>query len=115
MKTHSVGYYTYQYLHNIGIKDIYMIGEADKCIGNLYLHPHIVFLDHETHKGNGLEILEFIKRTYPEIYIVYMYGYENETIKNRAIKNGAFECIVKGENDNEKVKSIVQNITRTIE
>ncbi len=71
----------------------------------------VVLCDVKLPDGNGVELVKEIKNTYPCIEIILLTAYGNIADGVQAIKNGAFDYITKG-NDNDK---IIPLINRAIE
>ena len=71
----------------------------------------VVLCDVKLTDGNGVELVKEIKKLYPFIEIILLTAYGNIADGVQAIKNGAFDYITKG-NDNEK---IIPLINRAIE
>ncbi len=71
----------------------------------------VVLCDVKLPDGNGVELVKEIKNTYPSIEIILLTAYGNIADGVQAIKNGAFDYITKG-NDNDK---IIPLINRAIE
>ncbi|MBO8170877.1 MAG: sigma-54-dependent Fis family transcriptional regulator [Bacillaceae bacterium] len=69
------------------------IQEAERVIKDFL--PHIIFLDIRLPDGNGLDFLEQIKTTDPEIAVVIMTAYGDTKSTVRAIKSGAVDYINK--------------------
>lgn len=58
-------------------------------------HPHIIFLDICLPDGNGLDMLEQVKKHLPEIAVIMMTAYGDTKSTVRAIKLGAVDYINK--------------------
>jgi len=71
----------------------------------------VVLCDVKLPDGNGVELVKEIKNAYPSIEIILLTAYGNIADGVQAIKNGAFDYITKG-NDNDK---IIPLINRAIE
>lgn len=71
----------------------------------------VVLCDVKLTDGNGVELVKEIKQQYPSLEIILLTAYGNIADGVQAIKNGAFDYITKG-NDNEK---IIPLINRAIE
>ena len=65
-------------------------------------HIDVVFCDVKLPDGNGVDFLEKIKTNFPitEVILLTAYGKISDGVK--AMKNGAFDYIVKGD-DNDKI------------
>ncbi len=73
--------------------------------------PEIILCDVKLPDGNGVDFVSKIKSKYPAIEIILLTAYGNIPDGVQAIKNGAFDYIVKGD-DNEK---IIPLLNRAIE
>ncbi|MBC7423953.1 MAG: sigma-54-dependent Fis family transcriptional regulator, partial [Ferruginibacter sp.] len=71
----------------------------------------VVLCDVKLPDGNGVDLVKEIKNTYPSVEIILLTAYGNIADGVQAIKNGAFDYITKG-NDNDK---IIPLINRAIE
>lgn len=63
---------------------------------------HVVITDVKLPDGNGVELTQKIKSLYPQIEIIVITAYGTIADGVKAIKNGAFDYIVKGD-DNDKI------------
>jgi DNA-binding NtrC family response regulator len=64
--------------------------------------PDIIFCDVKLPDGNGVEIVKEIKTQFPAIEIVLLTAYGNIADGVQAMRNGAFDYITKGD-DNDKI------------
>ena len=91
------------------------IAEADSVKGGLkQLEKNsfeVVLLDVKLPDGNGVEFTKTIKEKYPETEIILQTAYGNIADGVRAIKNGAFDYLVKGDDNNR----IIPLINKAIE
>lgn len=99
-----------QTLENIGIKDISLFLNGRICLNNLHLKPKVIFLDHNMDDMTGFEVLKKIKRVDPNIYIIIVSAQENMKIAVDALKYGAFDYLIKGDNESEKMKKVIDRI-----
>lgn len=99
-----------QYLVNMNYNDITHYSNGSDCIDNLHLKPDIIFLDHNMEDINGFEVLKKIKRYDPNIYVVMISGQENIETAVDALKYGAFDYVIKGNDVNEKLELIISKI-----
>jgi polysaccharide export outer membrane protein len=60
---------------------------------------------------NGFEVLNKIKRFDPNINVVMVSGQEDLQIALNALKYGAFDYIIKGDQEIEKMESVITRIT----
>lgn len=99
-----------QNLENLGYKDVSLFLNGTICLNNLHQKPTIVFLDHNMDDLNGFEVLKKIKRYDPNIYVVIISAQESMKIAIDALKYGAFDYIIKGDNESEKMKNVLLRI-----
>ncbi|MEL1253541.1 response regulator [Flavobacterium sp. DGU38] len=99
-----------QYLDNMNYNDITHYSNGNDCIKNLHLKPDIIFLDHNMEDINGFEVLKKIKRYNPNIYVVMISGQENIETAVDALKYGAFDYVIKGNDVYEKMEFIITKI-----
>lgn len=91
------------------------VTEAADCRGALKKLEEaefdVVLCDVKLPDGNGVELTKTIKLKYPTLEIILMTAYGNIKDGVQAIKNGAFDYIVKGDDNNK----IIPLIHRAIE
>ena len=103
------GIYT-QCLNNIGYTDINCFDNGQDCLNQLYQEPEIIFIDYNMQPLNGLETLKKIKRFNPDIYLVLISAQSDMQIAINSLKYGAFDYIIKAEDDIEKIKLVIYKI-----
>lgn len=69
-------------------------------------NPHVALCDVFLPDGNGVDMVNEIKKFYPSIEIILLTAHGNIADGVQAIKNGAFDYIVKGD-DNNKIIPVV--------
>lgn len=93
----------------------YQIFQADSCKSALNVleqeHPQVVLCDVFLPDGNGVTFVPTIKRMYPNIEVVLLTAHGNIQDGVQAIKNGAFDYITKGDDNNK----IIPLLSRAIE
>lgn len=104
-----------QHLHNLGYKNVELYRDGQECLDGLPKLsntdiPDIIFLDYCLEKNNGLEVLKKIKRFNPDIYLVFLTVEVDRQIAADALKLGAFDYIIKGENDFGKISQVLRKI-----
>ncbi len=100
-----------QHIKNLGFDDVTLFENGTDCLNNLTQYPDIVFLDHNMDMLDGFDVLKKIKRFDPNINVVMVSGQENLQTALNALKYGAFDYIVKGDRENEKMKSVIKRIS----
>ncbi len=68
--------------------------------------PQLVLMDVKLPDGNGIELTRNFKQVKPEVEIICLTAYGNIPDGVKAIKNGAFDYLVKGD-DNNKIIPLV--------
>jgi polysaccharide export outer membrane protein len=58
----------------------------------------------------GMEVLKKVKRFDPNIYVVFISGQEDIFTAVEALKLGAFDYIIKGENDITSIEKVLIKI-----
>ena len=99
-----------QGLENIGYKDIHLFLNGVICINNLHLKPYIIFLNHPIDESSGFDVLKKIKQHHPNIYVVIISNQENVNLAVDVLRNGAFDYIVKGDNEISKMSHVIERI-----
>ena len=100
-----------QYLKNIGCRDISLFKNGTDCLNKLTEEPKIIFLDHKMDTLSGFEVLKKIKRFDPNINVIMVSGQEDLQTGLNALKYGAFDYIIKGENEYEKMENVIKRIS----
>ncbi|MDX2172765.1 MAG: response regulator [Bacteroidota bacterium] len=99
-----------QTLTNLGYENVALFLNGTICLNNLQQKPVIIFLDHNMDELNGFEVLKKIKRFDPNIFVVIVSSQENMQVAIDALKYGAFDYIIKGDNDIEKMGKVIERI-----
>lgn len=99
-----------QQIRNIGYQDVTTFDNGTACLNSLTQQPDVIFLDHGMDILNGLEVLKKIKRFNPNIFVVFVSGQEDIETAVNSLKYGAFDYIVKGQNEIRKIGSVMEKI-----
>lgn len=96
----------------------YEVHESADCAGALKKLAHheidVVLCDVKLPDGNGLDLSMKIKENYPDVEIILLTAYGNIPDGVQAIKNGAFDYITKGD-DNNKIIPLIARAVEKIE
>ena len=88
----------------------YEVFQADSCkngLKQLALHdPDVVLCDVRLPDGNGVELIAEIKRTKPLVEAIMLTAHGNIPDGVQAIKNGAFDYLTKGDDNNRIIPLI---------
>lgn len=75
--------------------------------------PDIILCDVKLPDGNGIDFLQKIKERYPIAEVILLTAYGNIPDGVQSIKNGAFDYLVKGD-DNEKIIPLISRAAEKI-
>ena len=99
-----------QGLDKLGYNDISLYLNGVICLNNLHQKPNIIFLNYPLSDIAGFEILKKIKRYNHSIYVIVVSNQENMEIANEALKYGAFDYIIKGDDEIIKMNNVIERI-----
>lgn len=90
----------------------YEVSEAGDCQAGLKQLAQqdfpVVLCDVKLPDGNGVELTAEIKQKYPQTEVILLTAYGNIPDGIRAIKNGAFDYLVKGDDNNRIITLLAQ-------
>ena len=99
-----------QALVDLGYNDISLFLNGTICLNNLQRNPALVFLNYQMCDNNGLDLLKKIKRYNPNIYVVIFSASKNIDDANEALTFGAFDYIIKGDDEILKMNNVIKRI-----
>lgn len=99
-----------QYLRNMGITRISLFEKGEECLKMIGNKPDIVLLAHQTKPTSGHDIIKMIKRLDSDIYVIYVLESKDMKEVVDALKCGAFNCMVKGYNEEELLTNIIKYV-----
>jgi polysaccharide export outer membrane protein len=99
-----------QHLKNLGYDDVQLFDNGQDCLNALIEEPTIILLDHQMENLSGMEVLQKVKRFDPNIYVVFISGQEDIATAVDALKYGAFDYIIKGQNDLNAIEKVLIKI-----
>ncbi|UFH54884.1 response regulator [Spirosoma sp. KNUC1025] len=99
-----------QHIRNLGYDQITIFSDGQECLNQLTAQPDVILLDYSMEPLNGLDVLRKIKRFNPDIYLVIVSGQEELQVAVNALKYGAFDYIIKGNNDLAKIEAVLKKI-----
>lgn len=83
---------------------------GEECLENLYLNPDIIILDYGLPGMNGYETLLEIKKRNPEIHVVILSHYDDKELKQKMLKAGADDFILKQGHGEQQVIDRIEEI-----
>lgn len=92
--------------------EVFQAVDCQSTLKQLKLHnPQVVLCDVFLPDGNGVDLVTTIKKLYPEAEVILLTAHGNIPDGVQAIKNGAFDYITKGDDNNK----IIPLISRAME
>jgi DNA-binding NtrC family response regulator len=88
-----------QHLLNLGFNNIYLFDNGEDCLNNLHMKPDIIMVDYDMTPFDGLELIRKIRKIDPAIYLLLISGQKDIKVALDALRSGAFDYIIKGEED----------------
>jgi DNA-binding NtrC family response regulator len=97
-------------IQQLGYENLYLFASGLECLDHLNKQPALVFLDHSMDDLTGFEVLNKIKRFNPNIFVVIISAQESIEVAVNALKYGAFDYIIKGENEVKRIANVLKRI-----
>lgn len=98
------------HLIQMGYENTEIFLDSISALNHLIDKPEIIFLDYQMDTLNGFELLNKIKRFDPNILVVMISGQEDMNIAIDSLKYGAFDYIIKGGNELDKINEVLNRI-----
>lgn len=98
-----------QILIGIGITDIHTFEDGVDCLDQIHLNPALIFLDYQMSNSDGLDILQKIKASSPEVEVVFCTALESLEVAIAAMEFGSAEYLLKSTVTDEVVKELVSS------
>ena len=88
---------------------------GEDCLSALDEHPDVVVLDYHLDKSireaaNGLQILEAIKKNYPNIHVIMLSSQEKYSLALQTIQKGAEQYVIKDNDAFDKIAGIISGL-----
>jgi polysaccharide export outer membrane protein len=99
-----------QHLHNMGCTNVQVFENGTACLDALTEEPRVIFLDHRMDILNGVDVLKKIKRFNPNIFVIFLSGQDNIRVAVNSLKYGAFDYIVKGDQEARSMEQCLLKI-----
>jgi two-component system OmpR family response regulator len=92
---------------------------GEECLKNIHLNPNIIFLDYsldseDANAKNGIQILKKIKAVNENINVVMLSGQSKLEVAVEAMKNGAYDYVMKNEDAHLRIQNIITNLLKNI-
>jgi DNA-binding NtrC family response regulator len=79
------------------------------CIANMYKRPDIITLDYRLPDMSGLEVLQKIHETTPDIPVIIISGQDDIVTAVELLKAGAYDYIVKNDDAKNRLWNTIKN------
>lgn len=100
-----------QHFRNMKCSDFTSFNSIVQCVTKLSEKPQVIFLDYRTNPEKGLKIVNAMKRTIPEAYIIFITGPSGTLECLFSLQQGAFEYIIKDQTYPAQVESVLKRIS----
>src|SRR4029079_2350580 len=80
------------------------------CLKALSAEPEVILLDYSMEGMNGIEVLRRIKRTHPDIEVVFISSQEEVDVAVNSLKLGAAEYLIKNDDLANNLEDILINL-----
>jgi DNA-binding NtrC family response regulator len=97
------------YLKKAGFSDIHRFMTSKALFEKMHEQPDVLILDHFLNNEIGLDILEKIKQTHPNIKVIYISAQKTAAIAVRALKLGAFAYLEKSILDIQEIIELIKS------
>jgi DNA-binding NtrC family response regulator len=104
-----------QRLINFGHENLSTFTSGVDCLNALDEKPEVIFLDHQMDTFTGYEVLKKIKRFDPNIFVVMISAQEDIKTAVDTLKHGAFDYILKSDEDEHKIGEVLDKIAQVKE
>ncbi|MBN2864253.1 MAG: sigma-54-dependent Fis family transcriptional regulator [Bacteroidales bacterium] len=95
--------------------DVYQAGDCKTALKKMTENDiDVVLCDVRLPDGNGVEFINELKKKYPLVEVILLTAYGNIPDGVKAIKNGAFDYITKGD-ENNKIVPLIYNAVEKVE
>ncbi|MCX6285060.1 MAG: response regulator [Bacteroidetes bacterium] len=103
------------YLTRTTLNEIHLFNTGEECLKHLAENPGFIILDYylnsvQKDAANGMEILEVIRKHYPNIHVIMLSSQEHYAIALQTIQKGAEQYVIKDETAFEKIASLIREL-----
>jgi len=105
----NLSWYT-KHVSDMGRYAVTSFDNGHDLLNALIDKPQIIFLDHNLGAMTGIELLKRIKRFDPSVVVIFISGHDDMHTALNALKFGAFDYIIKGGGDLERITNVLQRV-----
>jgi DNA-binding NtrC family response regulator len=99
-----------QYLSRLGCQRLRLFESGQECVDEISEMPDLVLVDYSMEPMDGLDVLKRIKRTAPTTFLVMISGQNDLQVAVNAMKYGAFDYIIKGQQEGEQIAAVLHKM-----
>jgi len=99
------------YIKSKGEYEVYSYLSGEDCLEKIHKKPDLILMDYDLPFRDGIEVMGVIKKKYPEITFIFLSGQTNVKVAVEAVKEGAFDYIVK---DNHAKENALNKIDQAL-
>lgn len=105
------------YLTRKVLHDVHAFNTGEDCLKHIAeFIPDVVVLDFylnsvQKDAADGMQILQVIKKNYPQIYVIMLSSQERYSTAMQTIQKGAEQYVIKDEDAFAKVEEIINSIS----
>jgi DNA-binding NtrC family response regulator len=92
--------------------EVYSYLSGEDCLEKIHKKPDVVLMDYELPFRTGIETMSVIKKKYPGTIIIFLSGQTNVKVAVEALKEGAFDYIVKDNHAKENALNKIEQALR---
>ena len=84
---------------------------GEDCLLNIeQQRPAIIILDYKLKNMDGVSVLQYVKRNYPEIYVIVLTEQKNISTAVNIMKRGAFDYLQKSKTSLDELRNSIYKI-----
>lgn len=91
--------------------EVYSYLSGEECLEKINKKPDIILMDYDLPFRDGIEVMGVVKKKYPETVFIFLSGQTNVKVAVEALKEGAFDYIVK---DNHAKENALNKIDQAL-
>ena len=91
--------------------EVYSYLSGEDCLEKINKNPDLILMDYDLPFRDGIEVMGVIRKKYPDIIFIFLSGQTNVKVAVEALKEGAFDYIVK---DNHAKENALNKIDQAL-
>ena len=91
--------------------EVYSYLSGEECLEKIHKNPDLILMDYDLPFRDGIEVMGVVKKKYPDTIFIFLSGQTNVKVAVEALKEGAFDYIVK---DNHAKENALNKIDQAL-